>query len=173
MLHFTLIALAISMSSMSMGCGLQNTGSSRARALDMNTKSLEGAYEFISETTVLTKPQNMSERRTSNEWVGVWFFRDGQFSQTLMKKKRNWYPFPPNQQDLAYESSAGTFEVSGKNLLLKQTIALNPLAAGGFLGVEYQLEGDILTLTESIHASREDLSEGQRTIVLRRLKQSN
>lgn len=166
MLHVPLfVAATILLSS----CALRGS-SSPQRATEMNSQVLDGAYELVSETTILTKPQKLTTRRTSDDWTGTWLFHNGRYSQASMKKIRDWYSFPRNQEDLGYESSAGTYKVKGNNITLQDDVSLNPLGIGRITLLEYELKGDTLSLTETMHPYMEDLSEGQRTTVLRRTK---
>jgi len=138
----------------------------------VETSSLEGAYEFVSETTALTKPKKLTEQHSSSQWVGLWLFTDGHFSQTLMKRERRfWIPrFPRNPEELGYRSVAGTFKIEGRTLNLIPRLRLSPYYIDQPWLLGYRLEGETLTLTETLHPNPHNDSEGQRTIVLRRIK---
>jgi len=131
---------------------------------------LDGGYEFVSETTILTKPKPLIERRLASEWSGLWFFKSGRFSQTLMKKRRSYSLFPPTQHELKYESSAGAYNLDGNTVLLTRTLSLHPFGVGRSTTFDYRIEEGTLTLIETMHPYKEDLSEGQRITVLRRIE---
>jgi len=165
---FRVVLLTLAVASFS-GCVLRGTPAGPTER-KMNAQILEGAYEVVSETTTLTKPQQSTERREAKDWTGIWLFHQGRFSETSMKRIRDWYKFPQNQQALGYESSAGTYQIERNKLTLNHDLSLNPLGIGHVTNLEFKITGDDLMLTETMHPYMEDLSEGQRTIVLKRLK---
>lgn len=138
-----------------------------------NSVGLDGAYEFLSETTILTKPKALTKRRVAPEWQGVWFFEGDWFSQTLMKKHRLYSTYPRFHSDLGYESSAGTYTIEGNTLTLKSQMALHPLSVGRSLTVIWKLDGNTLTFTEILSPYPEDLSQGHRITTLRRINSSS
>jgi len=152
------------------GCALQSGHSSQVENVGRGEPDVDGAYEFVSETTTLTKPEKRTFHYAPPEWTGLWIFKNNRFSQTSMRQRRSWDPFPRNQQDLGYTSSAGSYKIEGTRLILKQELSLNPAAIGYPAVSEYKLEGDTLTLIESLYPRPEDLSEGQQIIVLRKIK---
>jgi len=87
-----------------------------------------------------------------------------------MKKQRSYSLFPPTQPELKYESSAGSYDLDGNTVLLTRTLSLHPFGVGHSTTFEYRIEEGTLTLTETMHAYKEDLSEGQRITVLQRIK---
>lgn len=133
--------------------------------------ALEGVYEFVSDTIVATKPKKLTQKVTSPQWVGLWLFKDGYFSQTLMKRERQfWLPrFPRNAQELGYKSAAGAYKIQGKILELIPSLRLSPYYIDQSWLLEYRLEGETLTLLETLHANPHDETEGEHTIVLRRI----
>jgi hypothetical protein len=131
---------------------------------------LDGAYELISVTTTLTKPQKSTQRLLPPEWRGMWIFHDGRFSQTLMKQRRSWNPFPTNQEELGYRAGAGTYQIEGNRLRFDYEYNLNPYGISQRVYTDFSLEGDTLSMTDNFSPHLEDLSEGQTVIVLRRLK---
>jgi len=136
----------------------------------MKAADLEGAYEFVSDTITLSKPKAVTERRVPPDWIGMWIFKDGRFSQTLMKQGRSWNPFPTNQDELGYQASAGTYKIDGPHLYLKHEFSLNPRGVSQLTVVEYELASGTLTLTAKMSPRLEDLSEGEQVIVLRKVK---
>lgn len=151
------------------GCALI-PGSQQRTALDVD--NLEGAYEFVSETANITKPTNRTEVRTASDWIGLWIFQRGRFSETMMKPDRAfWLPdFPKKPADLGYESAAGTYRVDGKNVVLTSDLTMSPHFVGETTVFEYSLQGDSLTLTEIWQPSPHHATQGRRTILLRRTK---
>jgi hypothetical protein len=134
-----------------------------------NPGSIEGVYEFVSESTQLTKPKKETFKRTPPDWAGIWQFQKGHFTSVLMKARRDRF-FARNNQDLGFESSAGSYGVKGKDVELTQTYTLSPFDVGGSLLMAYDIDGDTLTLTETLYPHVEDLREGTIVLVLRRLK---
>jgi len=136
------------------------------------SQSLDGAYEFVSETLIITTPEQSTERRISDEWAGLWLLHNGHFSQTMMKKRRlNWISsFPSEPDELGFYSIAGTYKVIGNTLELKVSVSFYPQNTGRPMRLEYQSNEDILTLTETLYSTKESLSKGQRITVLQRTK---
>jgi hypothetical protein len=138
---------------------------------DKRPAALEGAYEFVSEVTVLTEPADAlpeqperTSRRTAQEWAGLWLLQDGRFSRTMMKRSRPQFP-----DKLGYESSAGTYRVDGKWVEFTDELKLSPLDYVGYHRMEFRLDGDRLTLSETWHPSNPHIAYGgTRTIVLQR-----
>jgi hypothetical protein len=120
----------------------------------------------------LTKPKKLTENLGSSDWVGLWLFKDGYFSQTMMKRQRQfWLPrFPRNAEALGYGSAAGTYKVNANTLELTLSLRLSPHYVGEPWTLEYRLEGETLILTETFHPNPHNDVEGQRTIVLRKIK---
>jgi hypothetical protein len=146
----------------------QNLGKGQVSA--SSADKLDGVYEFVSESTILTKPRNTTYKRTSSEWVGVWQFQNGHYTRVLMKRRRDNFFNPKKLDDLGFESFAGSYKIEGENVLLKQSYALNPLNVDGSVLMAYRIDGDTLTLIQTLHPYIEDLREGTITTVLRRLK---
>lgn len=142
---------------------------SRAPSREMATVDLEGVYEFVSEKTTVTKPEPGYEQNTSDQWSGMWFFRNRHYSQTMMQKRREWPPFPRNIRELGYQSSAGEYEIKGNLIVLRPILSLNPLNLIQSKTLEFELEGDMLTLTETMTPRLENLTEGTRVTLLRRV----
>ena len=134
--------------------------------------SLDGAYELVSDTLDLIEPEHRSERRTSDEWVGLWLFHNRRFSQTLMKRRRSsWLSgFPSEPDKLGFDHRAGSYTVVGTTVELKVEMSFYPGEQGRPIVLEYLLDGDDLTLTEKIYPNKESLSGGKRVTMLRRVK---
>jgi len=135
-------------------------------------QKLEGAYEFISEDLTATEPTERNERRTADEWTGIWIFESGRFSQTLMKKRRlAWFSgLPKEPSELGFDSTAGTYHISGNAIELKYTASLYPNEVGKPVTMEYSLDRDTLTLTEMLYPTKEGLTKGRRVTVLRKVQ---
>jgi len=155
--------------SMTHSCTSQSNAA-LTKDIGMDSRTVEGAYEFVSETVMITSPNKGTEKRTSDEWTGLWFFQHGRFSETLMKKKRSWPPFPTNEQDLGYESSAGTYDYNNDTLVLRHELSLNPFSGGRNSVFDCRIEGETLTLTETKMPYMESLTEGKRILILRKLQ---
>jgi len=133
-------------------------------------EKLDGVYEFVSESTVLTKPTKSAYKRMLPEWAGVWQFQNGYYTRVLMKRRRDNFFDPKKLDDLGFESFAGPYEIVRESVLLKQPYAFHPFNVGGSALLAYRLDGDILTLSQTLHPYIEDPREGTVTIVLRRIK---
>ena len=152
-------------------CSIPGTALTQSRGSDKSTAILEGAYEFVSEVTVLTEPADAlpeqaerTSRRTAEDWSGLWLLKDGRFSRTLMKRSRPEFP-----DKLGYESSAGTYRVEGKWVEFTDELKLSPLDHVGYHRMEFRLDGDMLTLRETWHPSNPHVAYGgTSTIVLKR-----
>ncbi|MEJ7849545.1 MAG: hypothetical protein WKF92_15795 [Pyrinomonadaceae bacterium] len=83
----------------------------------------------------------------------------------------DWFTsFPKNVNELGFESFAGKYEIDGRNLVLKPELKLHPFNGIRLRTFQVTVEKEQLVLTENIYAYREDLSEGQRVIVLQKVK---
>jgi hypothetical protein len=167
MLRIAICALTIALLS---ACSVHSQNVAKGRVSVNGSGKLDGVYEFVSESTVLTEPRKTAYKRTSPEWAGVWQFQNGYYTRVLMKRSRvNFFDYK-NLDDLGFESFAGPYEINGDSVLLKQTYAFNPLYVDGFAPMTYRVDGDTLTLLEKLHSHVEDLREGTVTTVLRRVK---
>jgi len=131
---------------------------------------LDGVYEFVSESVVLTEPEKTSYKRTSPEWGGIWQFQNGHFTSVLMKGRRDNFFSPKKREDLGFESSAGPYEIRGKTIRLIQTYTFHPFEVDRSIHLDYQFVGNTLALTQTLQPYVEDLRKGAITTVLRRLK---
>jgi hypothetical protein len=136
----------------------------------MSSNKLDGVYEFVSESVVLTKPKKTAHKLTSPEWNGIWQFQNGYFTSVLMKKRRDTFFNPQKREDFGFESSAGSYEIKGNGIMLTQSYTFHPFEAGRSILMDYRFDGDTLVLTQTLKPYVEDLREGTITIVLRRLK---
>jgi hypothetical protein len=136
----------------------------------MTAMNFDGIYELVSETIALTKPEIRTQQITSDQWSGLWFFQGNRYSQTVMKTRRSWPPFPRGMDELGYESSAGEFEIKGEAVILRPALSLSPFGLIHSKTLEFRIEGDNLTLIETTTPSMENLAEGKRVTVLRRVK---
>ena len=131
---------------------------------------LDGVYEFVSESVVLTEPEKTAYKRISSEWGGIWQFQNGYFTSVLMKRRRDTFFNPQKREDFGFESSAGPYEIEGKSIRLIQTYTFHPFEVDRSILVDYRFDGDTLVLTQTLKPYVEDLRRGTITIVLRRLK---
>jgi hypothetical protein len=134
--------------------------------------SLEGAFEFVSETITLNEPRPSTEERTSKEWAGLWLFKDGHFSETVMRRPHSVIGGSATQgpREYGFEGSAGTYRIEGNDIELKNDLSIYPLAVNRVRTLQFQLEGDRLTLTERFTPSRESPARGSRVTLLRRIE---
>jgi hypothetical protein len=138
------------------------------------TKSfgIDGVYELVSETTKLSKPKAVEVFRKPPDWSGLFFFTKGFFSVSWMETTRNtdWISsFPQTTNELGYEAFAGKYEFDGQSLTLVPDLKLHPFADRLTRWFEAKFEGNTLILSEKIRPYTEDLREGARTIVLKRV----
>lgn len=135
--------------------------------------ALNGVYELVSDTTSITAPEQSTNRVTANEWKGLWFFQNGYFSQTLMNAERpEWTParFPTDAKGTGFDGASGTYSLEGGTVELEYRLTFYPGKTYTRDIMLYRLEGDTLTLTKELYPHREDLSEGQRVIILRKIQ---
>jgi hypothetical protein len=149
-------------------CSAYSQNLAKGQVRVSSSDSLDGVYEFVSESTVLTKPRNTTYKRTSSEWAGVWQFQNGHYTRVLMKRRRDKFFNHKKLDDLGFESFAGSYKIEGESVLLKQSYALNPLNVDGFVLMAYRIDGNTLTLVQTLHPYLEDLREGTIITVLRR-----
>jgi len=131
--------------------------------------NIDGVYQFVSETTTLTKPRASEFRREAPQWTGLVFFSNKHFSVSLLNQLRDddWLAqFPKNAKEIGYDSFAGSFELTGSQLLLRKEVGLNPYDDRGTNRFEIRAEGNRLTMTETLSPYVEDLRAGKRIIVL-------
>ena len=135
-------------------------------------EQFDGVYEFVQDEVRIQTPEPKTTTRNGADLVGLMIFKDGYYSETLMKKTRSMWVsrFPSNSAELGYSSTAGTYEVQGKNLKLKENLSLYPSYVGRPVVLEFERKGDILTLTETWEPHVENRSKGQRITTLRRLR---
>ena len=135
-----------------------------------DTDKLDGVYEFVSESVVLTEPKKTSYKRASPEWGGIWQFQKGYFTSVLMKGRRDNFFDPKKLEDFGFESSTGPYEIQGKSISLIQTYTFHPFEVDRSILVDYRFKGNTLILTQTLQPYVEDLRKGTITTVLRRLK---
>ncbi|MFL6230981.1 MAG: hypothetical protein ACJ741_19570 [Pyrinomonadaceae bacterium] len=150
-------------------CCLPTHGLAQKQANAIKPDELEGVYEFVSEKVELTKPKKVSGGRAESDWAGIWQFQKGHFTHVMMKRVREQFFDSTKLEDLGFESSAGTYEISGGGTVwLRYDIAFHPFDVGRPVAMRYQHKGDTITLTETLTPHMEDLSGGTITTALRR-----
>lgn len=127
-----------------------------------------GTYEVVSHVIKITKPKNQTIILSEPDWKGLWLINSGHFTSILMKQKRDKF-FARIDQDLGFEAFAGTFVLDGEEIKLKQDYSFHPFFVGRPVVMKYRIEGGILTLTQSIKPTLEDMREGQISITLKRI----
>ena len=138
-----------------------------------NATNLDGVYELVSETTETNFPEQKIEKRTSDEWQGVWFFQNGMFSQTMMKTRRpEWTPahFPPNARETGFDGTSGSYRIDKGQIQMSYQLTFYPGRAFDDESWSYNLEKDVLTLTRTFRRSRENYADGSQIIMLKKLR---
>lgn len=151
-------------------CSAHSQNLAEGRVSINGSGKLDGVYEFVSESTVLTEPRKAAYQRSSPEWTGIWQFQNGYYTRILMKGRRDTFFDSKGFEDLGFESFAGPYEVEGGSVRLIQKYAIHPFAVDRSALMKYQINGETLTLTETLHPYLEDPREGTVTTVLRRVK---
>lgn len=134
--------------------------------------NIDGVYKLSSETTTLKKPHASTNHRYPPDWVGLYHFQNGYFSVVMMNqaRKTDWFTkFPENVSELGFESFAGTYETARQSLVLKPELALHPFYEHRLRTFDFKVENNNLILTENIRPYPENMSEGQRVIVLHKV----
>jgi hypothetical protein len=133
---------------------------------------LAGAYEFVSETTVQTFPEQLTTERRADQWKGFWLFQDGYFSKVMMQNERpEWTPgkFPLDPRGTGFDAGAGTFRTDGNSIELNYLLTYYPGMAYRQEVMSYEFTGNTLTLKRSFGPIRESMSKGEQITVLRRV----
>lgn len=156
------------------GCARYNNQSlaQSNSAVQKDATVLDGTYEFVSEITDITAPERRHDERKSQEWEGIWLFRDGRFSQTMAKRQRlDWTPshFPDDARKLGFDAASGRYKLDGKTVQLDYDLTFYPGKAGRREILTYQFDGDTLTLIQELTPTRESAATGQRTVMLRKV----
>jgi hypothetical protein len=135
---------------------------------ETKSKRIEGVYELVSQETRLTKPSPKVYALSPPQWKGLWLIQNGHFSSVLSRTERKGF-FDSKERDLGYESFAGIYEVKGNEIVFTQTLSLHPFYEGRPVVMKYTMKNNTLTLTQALHPTVEDLSEGEITIILRKI----
>lgn len=137
-----------------------------------STEGIEGVYLLVSRTTVIVepKPYKTEVKISTPEWKGIYIFKEGHFSQTIMKEGREYSKFPPYYDDLAYESFAGEYVLTGNKLELSNTISLNQYLIGSSSQIEFKTNGKDLILFETLLPHRESRIKGTITTILQKIE---
>jgi hypothetical protein len=141
-----------------------------ANATLSQPNNVEGVYEFVSETTSVTKPKQYEQKLSSDDWGGMWHFQKGYYTRFVMKKKRGNYLAAKKRIDFGFEVYAGPYEVDDKKVVLYQKYAAHPFEIDRTVVMQYQLDNDTLTLTQILTPYLEDIRDGKVITVLRRIK---
>jgi hypothetical protein len=166
---YRLIALVL-LVSLTLGCSAESKHYTGGQIPTSSTGKLDGVYEFVSESVVLTQPKQDAYERTSSEWRGLWQFQNGFFTRVLMKRRRDAFFDPQKREDFGFESSAGPYESEGRGIRLVQSYTFHPFDVGRSVLMDYHFDGDRLILAQTLQPYLEDLRKGTITTVLRRLK---
>ena len=138
---------------------IRNVGTTSA------TTETDGTYEFVSENTVLTGPIKMESSRRAPQWGGLWQFHNGYYSRILMKRKREKFFNSNKIKDLEFEASGGSYKVKGNSIVFMENYTLHPFDVDRSKIAVCQIEGNTLTLVETLHPGVEDTREGSITTI--------
>jgi hypothetical protein len=134
--------------------------------------SLDGVYEFVSETTTITSPEQSFTKRDEAEWKGLWMFQKGYFSFTMEKRDRSeWTPrhFPDSPRGVGFDGASGKFINNGNELSLDYKLSFYPGRTPTTSTFQYSISDNKITLTEDLRPGRENAATGQRIIILRKI----
>jgi hypothetical protein len=135
-----------------------------------NASELEGVYELVSQTTEIKKPQAVSSTRSTPEWVGMWQFQNGHFTQLMMKARRDTFFSSDSRSNLGFDAYGGSYELmSPGTLLLHLKYAINPFNVDRGIKLQYEVNENKVTLIETLQPKVEDLREGRITTILRKI----
>lgn len=151
---------------------LRPGGSSKALPPDGGSTSIDGSYDFVSQTTELTKPNRTTQRREHSDWRGKLQLQNGQYSYLVMETKRGHFFDAKGLGDLGFEASAGPYTHERQSLVFTHEISLHPFDVGKAEGMQYKVDGDCLTLVKKLYAHVEDQREGIVTAVWCRNKRA-
>ncbi|QQS48894.1 MAG: hypothetical protein IPM66_09840 [Acidobacteriota bacterium] len=149
-------------------CSAQSKNFAEGQGRVASSNKLDGVYEFVSESTVLTEPKNAAYNRAEPEWRGMWQFQNGYFTRILMKRRRDSFFDPQKREDFGFESFAGRYKMEGGKVRLVQDLAFHPFDVDRSALLEYRFDGDELIFTQTLQPYVEDLRNGTITTVLRR-----
>lgn len=130
------------------------------------TASIEGSYEFVSETIKLTEPEIKNISLTNPTWAGQWIFKDCRFSSCIMVTKSKFGEGTNRESE--YITRSGKYKLEGTNLSLKIIFAFYSDEINSTEIYDVKFEEDKLTLIRYLTPHPENLSKGEDVIVLRR-----
>lgn len=135
--------------------------------------TLDGAYAFVSETLSIMAPRARAEKYDSSQWEGLWLFRDGFFSETMMRSNRSIYDRRKalSPRAAGFIARAGEYRIKDDSVDLVDNLSIFPGAVKRSRTFRYRFDEDRLVLVEDLTPHVESLSQGTRTIVLRRVEQ--
>ena len=135
-------------------------------------ETFDGVYEFVSDEVKIQEPNPSTTTRNATDMAGLMIFKDGYYSETLMQKTRSTWAsqFPRSAKELGFSSTAGTYEVQGRILRLKEDLSLYPLYVGRPVLLQFQRKGDFLILRENWEPHLENRSTGQKITTLRKIR---
>lgn len=141
-----------------------------AQSPQVDARALEGVWEFVSQTTDLTRPKAERQVRAAPEWVGLWIFHDGYYSRVLTKSQRDIERFlhPKDSEDMEFDAASGPYQCERGKLLLMKPYAFAPLAYVSRDEYSVTIRGDTLTLVDQSEPHVERMSAGTITIILAR-----
>lgn len=152
----------------------QNTTVAENQDMKPLTKvsEIDGVYEFVSETTVKTFPEESTVRRQNDAWKGYWFFQNGHFSKVLVKNERpEWTPgkFPSDARGTGFDAASGTYRIDGDNIEMNYILTYYPGMAYDLEFISYGINDGVLTMTRKFAPRRESMAKGEQVIVLQKV----
>ena len=138
--------------------------------LTEHEEQLNGTYTFVSATTELTEPSIGKSERMTPEWQGLWQFQNGYYSSLVVKQGREASLASRASSSPTVFAYAGTYELEGASLVLHRKYAISPLDVGRLQRISFSLQGDTLTLRESLQPYVEDIRKGVETTILKRIR---
>jgi hypothetical protein len=128
MFRLTVLAMVVSLM---FGFSTHGNNFAEGYVSSKSPEKLDGVYEFVSESVALVEPKNAASQRTSPEWSGIWQFQNGYFTRILMKRRRDAFFDPKKRDDFGFESSAGRYEIEGRNVRLVRDQAFHKFCERG------------------------------------------
>lgn len=128
---------------------------------------IDGVYEFVSQQTIITEPNQGTRSLSAPDWVGTWHFSQGSFSTILMRKKRTKFAIR-EKYDEDYDSFGGIYSVENQTLTLIPLFALRPGNQDQSIRLKFQIKENTLILTQYLNPFIEDMRRGAIVTTLRK-----
>ncbi len=151
--------------------GLKTTKMSKAEtnqrpAHSTDMQGLYGAFEVISQKYSYKKEEG---RNNSTNSKTLWIFCEGYYSISTQsedqKKAKNC-----EEREAGFAFRSGTWHIQSGKMYLNQEFSSSPFYIGKTLLLKYKLNGDLLSLTETLNPTVELPQEGEIETILRRIR---